>query len=469
MERQPDLGGEKHWAVTPYLDTAKWQQTPSTAHDSNELGRGRIKDNDDTSTDIANKGSPRTGDLIKCEDDDQIIPAPMPSVGRSDFMHLAPEGVIGDPLKNRRGPFKKRLSPHPHSKGSALFPPPLGLLRSETSSSFYGLLGGTTTPLLRQSSSSFSASLYMHHGTIPPPLLPTTSLGQRLMEAPLVETPQALPPNGERKLVSTVNACRAESADRVNTPALLPVNNDTRNRRCAISGSQRYSYSPHFFPFRRGPSAGNFGRRLGLKTEADTNLWMPQRTSILPTSRNDARRGPHPPTSYRAVVTDTRSMGPQRSPLVRTSLRTDQPRLGNTRSMDPSPKKAVVEKRIRVPNPLESRRELFENVPMTTRPCKCGSTQCLKLYCECFRNGAFCDPNLCNCTQCMNTEKHSSVPEPRGPRVTSILGILARRPGAFDCIRRSASMAGCRCKKSGYVSCFVRPQWLSIVSPNLTS
>ncbi|OEU07310.1 hypothetical protein FRACYDRAFT_162842, partial [Fragilariopsis cylindrus CCMP1102] len=33
--------------------------------------------------------------------------------------------------------------------------------------------------------------------------------------------------------------------------------------------------------------------------------------------------------------------------------------------------------------------------------------RCLKLYCECFHTGAFCDPSLCNCKDCHNTSAHN--------------------------------------------------------------
>lgn len=38
------------------------------------------------------------------------------------------------------------------------------------------------------------------------------------------------------------------------------------------------------------------------------------------------------------------------------------------------------------------------------RQCTCRKTRCLKLYCECFANGAFC--SSCNCKDCRNSEEH---------------------------------------------------------------
>jgi hypothetical protein len=35
--------------------------------------------------------------------------------------------------------------------------------------------------------------------------------------------------------------------------------------------------------------------------------------------------------------------------------------------------------------------------------CNCKSSQCLKLYCECFAAKGVCDPKLCSCQGCSNT------------------------------------------------------------------
>jgi hypothetical protein len=109
-----------------------------------------------------------------------------------------------------------------------------------------------------------------------------------------------------------------------------------------------------------------------------------------------------------------------------------------------------VAKLSRTNSPLD-RPGLFKDVPTTTRPCKCGSSKCLKLYCECFHSAVFCDPKLCRCKQCYNIEEYNSIREPKGPRVLAMLKVLSRKPRAFDGDGRKSTSAtkGCKCKKSG--------------------
>lgn len=36
------------------------------------------------------------------------------------------------------------------------------------------------------------------------------------------------------------------------------------------------------------------------------------------------------------------------------------------------------------------------------RVCNCKNSKCLKLYCECFASGNYCDSQVCNCIGCGN-------------------------------------------------------------------
>ena len=102
--------------------------------------------------------------------------------------------------------------------------------------------------------------------------------------------------------------------------------------------------------------------------------------------------------------------------------------------------------------------------------CKCEKSQCLKLYCECLKNGEFCGP-ACSCITCKNivgnNEREVAITSIRSrnqimaPNVT-----LSQADGAsgadatqqqqlvFPLIRP----VSCRCKKSKcqkrYCECF---------------
>ncbi|XP_064073566.1 protein lin-54 homolog isoform X1 [Vanessa tameamea] len=94
------------------------------------------------------------------------------------------------------------------------------------------------------------------------------------------------------------------------------------------------------------------------------------------------------------------------------------------------------------------------------KACNCTKSQCLKLYCDCFANGEFC--NRCNCNNCHNNLENEEL------RQKAIRGCLDRNPNAFrpkigkakiggpEMIRRHNK--GCNCKRSGclknYCECY---------------
>lgn len=57
------------------------------------------------------------------------------------------------------------------------------------------------------------------------------------------------------------------------------------------------------------------------------------------------------------------------------------------------------------------------------RHCNCKNSRCLKLYCECFASGRYCDG--CNCVNCHNNSAHEST------RQSAVESILERNPNAF--------------------------------------
>ncbi|CAH0725583.1 unnamed protein product, partial [Brenthis ino] len=112
------------------------------------------------------------------------------------------------------------------------------------------------------------------------------------------------------------------------------------------------------------------------------------------------------------------------------------------------------------PAPSESDLVATELGLRPRKACNCTKSKCLKLYCDCFANGEFC--NRCNCNNCHNNLENEEL------RQKAIRGCLERNPNAFrpkigkakiggpDIIRRHNK--GCNCKRSGclknYCECY---------------
>lgn len=92
--------------------------------------------------------------------------------------------------------------------------------------------------------------------------------------------------------------------------------------------------------------------------------------------------------------------------------------------------------------------------------CNCKKSQCLKLYCDCFKNQKYCEG--CHCVNCSNTANLETINERR----KAIEDILERSPDAFkpkvvddqSNTNSKGHLSGCHCKKSNclkkYCECF---------------
>ncbi|CAL0319234.1 unnamed protein product [Lupinus luteus] len=112
---------------------------------------------------------------------------------------------------------------------------------------------------------------------------------------------------------------------------------------------------------------------------------------------------------------------------------------------------------------------LKESTPKKQKQCNCKNSRCLKLYCECFACGIYCDG--CNCVNCHNDVDNEAA------RQEAVGIILERNPNAFKPKIASSPQGsreskedvseiqvvgkhnkGCHCKKSGclkkYCECF---------------
>ncbi|KAG2718425.1 hypothetical protein I3843_03G212400 [Carya illinoinensis] len=113
--------------------------------------------------------------------------------------------------------------------------------------------------------------------------------------------------------------------------------------------------------------------------------------------------------------------------------------------------------------------DVKDGTPKKQKQCNCKHSRCLKLYCECFASGIYCDG--CNCVNCYNNVENEAArreaveatlernPNAFRPKIASSPhGLRDNREEAGEVLILGKHNKGCHCKKSGclkkYCECF---------------
>ena len=138
----------------------------------------------------------------------------------------------------------------------------------------------------------------------------------------------------------------------------------------------------------------------------------------------------------------------------------------STQSYEPAPSKRMKTAYDQRSDSATSSLELLCSATLDLGPlqenetgCSCPRSNCIKLYCDCFKAGRRCS-SKCSCTNCKNTPAESGI---NGERTRAIKNILARNPRAFtggkkEAVPRQPGDLVCNCVKSRclklYCDCF---------------
>ncbi|KAL1216294.1 Protein tesmin/TSO1-like CXC 5 [Cardamine amara subsp. amara] len=148
-------------------------------------------------------------------------------------------------------------------------------------------------------------------------------------------------------------------------------------------------------------------------------------------------------------------------PVVMTPNPPSQSQILNAPIRHPKPESPIAR-----PRPMVEARD---GTPQKKKQCNCKHSRCLKLYCECFASGTYCDG--CNCVNCFNNVENEPArreaveatldrnPHAFRPKIASSPhGVRDKREEIGEVVLLGKHNKGCHCKKSGclkkYCECF---------------
>ncbi|CAH2077631.1 unnamed protein product [Thlaspi arvense] len=206
-------------------------------------------------------------------------------------------------------------------------------------------------------------------------------------------------------------------------------------------------------------------RQLDFTGGSDEHSVSKPAPTVVATATKTIVTPPAPSPAAAAATPTTRPPPPlgigQVRPLV-TPNPPSQSQIFNAPIRHPKPESPKARPR---PPIVEGR----DGTPQKKKQCNCKHSRCLKLYCECFASGTYCDG--CNCVNCFNNVENEPArreaveatlernPNAFRPKIASSPhGVRDKREEIGEVVLLGKHNKGCHCKKSGclkkYCECF---------------
>lgn len=107
-------------------------------------------------------------------------------------------------------------------------------------------------------------------------------------------------------------------------------------------------------------------------------------------------------------------------------------------------------------NPVASREALASDFGFCATRCTCKNTNCLKLYCMCFRLGIYCQPSVCECKNCCNRSTTKGGAHPSDCSCPACRSLRVQQEVLRIALSEEVSKVPCNCRTNKCLQLYCR-------------